>query len=149
MQLSAKRKKLITLPLKVFAFTFTILSGVYYIMPESQQYIKTENNLQYRDVVEGSGTSPKNGQMVTVHYTGKLENGTVFDSSVTRGTPFTYQIGVGQVIAGWDEGVATMKVGGKRELVIPPELGYGSQAVGGKIPANSTLIFEVELLGVK
>ena len=108
----------------------------------------TASGLQYEDIVEGTGASPKTGQTVKVHYTGTLTDGTKFDSSVDRGQPFDFTIGVGRVIRGWDEGVMTMKVGGKRTLVIPPSLGYGSQA-NGPIPANSTLIFEVELLGVQ
>jgi peptidylprolyl isomerase len=99
--------------------------------------------------VEGDGPSPETGQTVTVHYTGWLEDGTKFDSSLDRGQPFTFAIGMGQVIAGWDEGVATMKVGGKRQLVIPSELGYGEQGAGAVIPPNATLIFEVELLAVQ
>jgi FKBP-type peptidyl-prolyl cis-trans isomerase len=106
--------------------------------------------LQIVDIVAGSGDSPSPGQTVIVHYTGWLTNGTKFDSSIDRGEPFEFQIGVGQVIQGWDQGVMTMKVGGKRKLTIPPELAYGSRDVGdGLIPANSTLVFEVELLEVK
>ena len=106
--------------------------------------------LLIEDIIEGSGDSPKHGQTVVVHYTGWLIDGKMFDSSVERGEPFEFQIGVGQVIDGWDQGVATMKVGGKRKLTIPPELAYGNQDVGeGLIPANSTLIFEVELLDLK
>ena len=111
--------------------------------------VTTPSGLKYVDLVTGTGESPKPGQTVTVHYTGTLENGSKFDSSVDRGQPFTFQIGLGQVIKGWDEGVAGMKVGGKRTLVIPPDLGYGARGAGGVIPPNATLKFEVELLDVK
>ncbi|HUC19974.1 MAG TPA: FKBP-type peptidyl-prolyl cis-trans isomerase [Candidatus Polarisedimenticolaceae bacterium] len=104
--------------------------------------------LQKTDEVVGTGTEAVAGKKVTVHYTGTLTNGTKFDSSVDRNQPFSFNLGGGQVIKGWDEGVVGMKVGGKRKLVIPPELGYGSQQVSS-IPANSTLVFEVELLGVE
>ena len=96
-----------------------------------------------------AGESPKPGKTVTVHYTGTLEDGTKFDSSVDRGQPFNFRIGTGSVIRGWDEGIMTMKVGGKRRLIIPPQLGYAAQGSPPKIPPNATLIFEVELLGVK
>ena len=112
-------------------------------------YVTTESGLKYNDFVVGEGASPETGQTVTVHYTGWLEDGTKFDSSLDRGQPFTFTIGMRQVIAGWDEGVATMKVGGKRQLVIPSELGYGEQGAGAVIPPNATLIFEVELLDVQ
>ena len=106
--------------------------------------------LQIEDIVVGTGDSPQHGQTVVVHYTGWLTNGKKFDSSLDRGQPFEFQIGVGQVIKGWDQGVMTMKVGGKRKLTIPPELAYGDRDVGGGlIPSNSTLIFEVELLDLK
>jgi peptidylprolyl isomerase len=111
--------------------------------------ITTPSGLKYIDLVEGTGISPKNGQTVIVHYVGTLGDGTVFDSSRDRNTPFSFMLGVGKVIKGWDEGLATMKVGGKRKLIIPPDLGYGGRAVSDKIPANSTLIFEVELLDVR
>ncbi|MEX0881030.1 MAG: FKBP-type peptidyl-prolyl cis-trans isomerase [Thermoanaerobaculia bacterium] len=113
----------------------------------------TPSGLQYEDTVEGTGASPKTGQTCVMHYTGWLwENGAKgkkFDSSVDRGTPFTFPIGQGRVIKGWDEGVAAMKVGGKRTLLIPPQLGYGSRGAGGAIPGNATLLFEVELLDIK
>ena len=107
-------------------------------------------DLQIEDIVEGTGSSPVQGQTVVVHYTGWLTNGKKFDSSVDRNQPFEFQIGVGQVIQGWDQGVLSMKVGGKRKLTIPPKLAYGDRDVGeGLIPANSTLVFEVELLDLK
>ena len=109
----------------------------------------TESGLRYEDTIVGTGASPQPGQDVTVHYTGTLADGTKFDSSLDRGQPFTFKIGVGQVIKGWDEGVMTMKVGGKRKLVIPSQLGYGARGAGGVIPPNATLVFEVELLSVQ
>lgn len=110
--------------------------------------VVTASGLKYVDVVVGKGASPKPGKMVKVHYTGTLENGTKFDSSVDRNEPFSFVIGVGQVIQGWDEGVMTMKVGGKRKLIIPAKLGYGTRGAGGVIPPNATLLFDVELLDV-
>lgn len=110
--------------------------------------VTTESGLQYEEIVEGTGAMPQKGQRVTVHYTGTLEDGTKFDSSRDRNRPFSFTIGVGQVIKGWDEGVATMRVGGQRKLVIPPELGYGARGAGGVIPPNSTLLFDVELLRI-
>jgi peptidylprolyl isomerase len=108
----------------------------------------TASGLKYIDEVVGSGTSPTSGRNVTVHYTGMLENGTKFDSSVDKGQPYTFRIGTGSVIKGWDEGVMTMKVGGKRKLIIPAKLGYGAGGRPPTIPPNATLIFDVELLGV-
>jgi len=113
------------------------------------QEVVTPTGLKYVDHVIGTGASPKKGQQVSVHYTGRLTDGKTFDSSVDRGQPFQFQIGVGQVIRGWDEGITTMKVGGKRTLTIPPELGYGAAGFPGAIPPNATLIFDVELLGVR
>jgi FKBP-type peptidyl-prolyl cis-trans isomerase FkpA len=110
---------------------------------------KTADGLQYWDIKVGTGPVATAGQTVKVHYTGWLTNGKKFDSSVDRGEPFTFNLGGGQVIKGWDEGVAGMKVGGKRQLRIPPQLGYGDRGAGGVIPANATLIFDVELLGVR
>ena len=111
------------------------------------------DGLKIIDVKVGTGASPKTGQTCVMHYTGWLyENaakGAKFDSSLDRGEPFEFQIGMGQVIKGWDEGVASMQVGGKRTLIIPPQLGYGARGAGGDIPPNATLIFDVELLGVK
>ncbi len=115
----------------------------------SKNYVTTASGLKYLDLVEGTGVTPKPGQTVEVHYIGTLEDGTKFDSSRDRGTPFSFKIGAGQVIKGWDEGLSTMQMGGRRQLVIPPDLGYGSRGAGGVIPPNSTLIFDVELLGVK
>jgi FKBP-type peptidyl-prolyl cis-trans isomerase len=109
----------------------------------------TTSGLQIEKLVEGQGATPKAGDRVVVHYTGWLQNGTKFDSSVDRREPFVFTIGRGQVIKGWDEGVATMRVGDKVKLTIPPELGYGARGAGGVIPANATLIFEVELLEVR
>ncbi|MBW4054196.1 MAG: FKBP-type peptidyl-prolyl cis-trans isomerase [Proteobacteria bacterium] len=110
--------------------------------------VTTASGLKYIDIVVGKGASPTAGKQVTVHYTGTLENGKKFDSSVDRHQPFSFTIGVGQVIPGWDEGVMTMKVGGKRKLIIPAKLGYGSRGAGGVIPPNATLLFDVELLDV-
>ena len=113
----------------------------------------TSSGLQYEDTQMGGGAAPARGQTCVMHYTGWLwvngAKGAKFDSSVDRGRPFEFPLGQGRVIKGWDEGVATMKIGGKRTLLIPPELGYGARGAGGVIPPNATLLFEVELLGVK
>jgi peptidylprolyl isomerase len=113
------------------------------------QPVTTSSGLQYIDMEVGTGASPKKGDNVSVHYTGYLLNGKKFDSSVDRGQPFTFPIGMGRVIRGWDEGVSTMKIGGKRKLIIPPELGYGEDGAGGVIPPNAQLIFDVQLLGIQ
>jgi peptidylprolyl isomerase len=139
------------------AFALVIaLTGAVIAVPRptaAAEPITTASGLKIIDTVVGTGATPKTGQTCVMHYTGWIyENGAKgakFDSSVDRGQPFEFAIGTGQVIGGWDEGVASMKVGGKRTLIIPPNLGYGSQGAGGVIPPNATLIFDVELLGVK
>jgi peptidylprolyl isomerase len=118
-------------------------------METSGQEVTTASGLKYVDIKIGKGESPQKGQTAVVHYTGWLTDGKKFDSSVERGMPFEFAIGQGKVIKGWDEGVSTMKVGGKRKLIIPPELGYGGRGAGGVIPPNATLVFEVELLEIK
>ncbi|MBC1213604.1 FKBP-type peptidyl-prolyl cis-trans isomerase [Trichormus variabilis ARAD] len=115
----------------------------------SKPTVTTDSGLKYVEIEEGTGATPKSGQTVVVHYTGTLEDGTKFDSSRDRNRPFSFTIGVGQVIKGWDEGLSTMKVGGRRQLIIPSELGYGARGAGGVIPPYSTLLFDVELLEVK
>ncbi|MGC1357346.1 MAG: FKBP-type peptidyl-prolyl cis-trans isomerase [Xanthobacteraceae bacterium] len=139
------------------ATAFAATTGVL-ILSESadaQQTVTTPSGLKYIDVKAGTGTgaAPKTGQTCVMHYTGWLyeggKKGAKFDSSVDRGQPFEFKIGMHQVIPGWDEGVATMNVGGKRTLIIPPELGYGARGAGGVIPPNATLMFDVELLAIK
>jgi len=124
-------------------------AGQSFAAQNAARTVTTPSGLQYVDIVVGKGAAPVPGKQVTVHYTGILKNGKKFDSSVDRKEPFTFIIGVGQVIPGWDEGVMSMKVGGKRKLTIPPNLGYGAQGAGGVIPPNATLLFDVELLDVK
>jgi peptidylprolyl isomerase len=119
----------------------------------ADSFVTAPSGLQYKDTVAGTGPQPKAGQTVNVHYTGWLyqdgQKGKKFDSSLDRGQPLSFAVGTGQVIKGWDEGLSTMKVGGKRTLVIPPDLGYGARGAGGVIPPNATLMFDVELLGVR
>jgi peptidylprolyl isomerase len=111
--------------------------------------VTTPSGLKYVELAQGKdGATPQKGQTVTVHYTGTLEDGTQFDSSRDRNQPFSFKIGIGQVIKGWDEGLSTMKIGDRRKLIIPSELGYGSRGAGSAIPPNATLLFDVELLGI-
>lgn len=130
------------------AVSSTILNDFGITGEPQQEAMTTAEGLIIQDVVVGTGTEATPGKMITAHYTGVLEDGTVFDSSIPRGVPFEFPLGEGRVIKGWDQGIEGMKVGGKRILVIPPELGYGSAGVG-PIPPNATLIFQVELLDVK
>jgi peptidylprolyl isomerase len=146
---------------KAFSFALaiiTVIAGGMFASASVQAQtagkpMTTPSGLQIIDSKVGTGASPKTGQTCVMHYTGWLyENGAKgkkFDSSVDRGQPFEFPIGTHRVIPGWDEGVATMKVGGKRTLIIPPQLGYGERGAGGVIPPNATLIFDVELLGIK
>ena len=115
----------------------------------SMATVTTASGLQYEDLVVGEGAAPVVGRAVSVHYTGTFPEGGKFDSSRDRGQPFTFTLGVGMVIKGWDEGVTSMKVGGRRMLTIPSDLAYGSRGAGGVIPPNATLVFDVELLAVK
>ncbi|WP_245421831.1 FKBP-type peptidyl-prolyl cis-trans isomerase [Rhodoplanes serenus] len=139
--------------LTVAAASALLAGGTRPATAQGRTPMTTPSGLVITDITVGTGATPRQGQTCVMHYTGWLyENdtkGKKFDSSVDRGRPFEFPIGMGRVIKGWDEGVATMKVGGKRTLVIPPELGYGARGAGGVIPPNATLMFEVELLDVK
>jgi peptidylprolyl isomerase len=134
-------------------FIVFLLGVLLYMSIANAEVTTTETGLRYEDVKMGTGAEAVIGKSVDVHYTGWLDaegkKGRKFDSSVDRGTPFSFPLGAGRVIKGWDEGVAGMKVGGKRTLMIPPELGYGARGAGGVIPPNASLIFDVELLDVK
>ena len=122
--------------------------GVHRIQENDMAEIMTDSGLKYEDLAEGDGAEAQAGQHVSVHYPGWLTDGSKFDSSLDRNDPFQFAVGKGMVIRGWDEGVQGMKVGGKRKLTIPPQLGYGAHGAGGLIPPNATLVFEVELLGI-
>jgi peptidylprolyl isomerase len=118
-------------------------------LPEFDNATTTDSGLKYIDEVVGTGETPKTNQDVTVHYTGTLTNGVKFDSSRDRGEPYTFKLGVVPMIKGWDEAIRSMKVGGRRKLLVPPALGYGARGNGPSIPPNATLVFDIELLGVK
>ncbi|MDF0652677.1 MAG: FKBP-type peptidyl-prolyl cis-trans isomerase [Nitrospira sp.] len=146
--------KRLNIPFVIVLVLFTSTLGEGKLMAASEagsnaQEVTTSSGLKYVDQVVGTGDVAVAGKTANVHYTGWLENGKKFDSSVDRGQPFSFPLGAGRVIKGWDEGVQGMKVGGKRKLTIPSDLGYGSRGAGGVIPPNATLIFDVELLGVR
>ncbi len=140
---------------KIAAIIIAVVIGLFIFQPTNQKGKKMENlittpsGLQFHDETVGDGATPQKGQKVVVHYTGTLEDGTKFDSSRDRQKPFSFTLGVGQVIKGWDEGLSTMKVGGRRHLVIPADLGYGAHGAGHVIPPHATLHFDVELIEIQ
>jgi peptidylprolyl isomerase len=146
---SAMKKMMTLCFLLVFSSVTTLVAQETKSAAPKAKAVTTRSGLKYEDAVVGTGAKPKTGQTVVVNYTGWLTNGTKFDSSFDRDKPFSFVLGRGEVIKGWDEGVASMRVGGKRKLTIPPELGYGQKGAGGVIPPNATLIFDVELLEAK
>ena len=149
---SGRRKQNNVRVIAIVVVVVLAVSAVAYVLtrrgPTTGAEVATGSGLKYVDLIEGTGASPEPGQLVSVNYTGTLENGTKFDSSYDRGQPMDFKFVTQPMIKGWDEGLKTMKVGGKRKLIVPPSLGYGAQGRPG-IPPNSTLIFEVELLSVK
>jgi FKBP-type peptidyl-prolyl cis-trans isomerase FkpA len=152
-KLAKRRNQRITIGIIIF---LTIITIIYLSLPSYSKdgvtpmdVITTTSGLQYQELVLGDGAEAKIGDTVSVHYTGWLEDGTKFDSSLDRNSPFDFTIGAGMVIKGWDEGVAGMKVGGSRKLIIHPNLGYGSSGSGNVIPPNATILFEVQLLDIK
>jgi len=130
-------------------FVCAALAAVAEEASQRGQEVTTDSGLRYVDLVVGTGRQAELGDAATVHYTGWLADGTKFDSSLDRNQPFSFRVGAGQVIKGWDEGVGTMRVGGRRKLIIPPDLAYGPQGIPGVIPPGATLTFEVELLGLR